>query len=104
MQEDNYIQDAKKAEEIFNKTSVDFLHAIENCDWNETEMKNKLYREKALLELRRPTKKMIAYYNFIEPIIEYLKNDETFRNILNTTRMELPKFIEKVESGDYMPK
>lgn len=104
LQEDNYIEDARKAEEIFNNTSIDFLHSIEKCDWDSNEIQEKLYREKVLLELRRPTKKILAYYKLIEPIIDYIKKDNTIRNMLNDLRIELPKMKEQIEKGEYFPK
>lgn len=104
MQEDNYIADAKKAEEIFNKTSIDFIHMIENCSWEDKEIQNIVYQEKALLELRRPTKTMLCYYKIIEPVVEYLKKDSQFMETFENSRIEFIKSKGKIEKGEYFPR
>lgn len=104
MQEDNYIADARKAEEIFNKTSIDLLHAIENSTWEDKEIQDIVYQEKALLELRRPTKTIICYYKMLEPVIEYLKGDTYFMELLDSLRINFIRNKDKIEKAEYFPR
>ena len=104
LQEDNYINDAKKAESIFNRTSSDFLHAIEKCDWDSADITDKLMLEKALLEIRRPTKMILRYYEAIEPIIEHLKEDDSLMEMVSDLRIDLIDNEKAYTSTNYTPK
>ncbi len=99
-EDNNYIADAKKAEIIFNKTSIDYLHSIENTDWNFEKMQDAMYREKALLEIRRPTKDIIYYCKMIQPIIDYLKQDADFIKLLELTK----EYLDNKDEKFYIPK
>ena len=87
--DNSYLAEAKKAEMIFNKTSIDYLHAIEATDWDYSEMENAMFREKALLEIRRPTKDVVYYAKLIEPVIEHLKEDKKFIELLTLLQQHL---------------
>lgn len=100
--ENNYIAEAKKAETIFNKTSIDYLHSIENTDWDFEAMQDAMYREKALLEIRRPTKDVIYYSKMVQPIIDYLKQDEEFMKLLELTKQYIDN--QDGEEKFYIPK
>lgn len=86
LQEENFMKDCEKAEKIFNKISSDYLHLAENSEWGSYEMNKHLMCEKALLELRRPTKNKYYEFKTLEPVIEYLKGNDTFKELLSKAR------------------
>ena len=67
-------------------------------------MQSALLREKALLEIRRPTKTVLFYYNMIEKIIDYLKNDDTIISLLEELRENLINNKDKIETEVYRPR
>lgn len=89
-QEDSLYEDTKKAAKVFDYISSDYLHYMENSEWGSEDAEKYMRYEKALLELRRPTKNKLGEYEILEPIIEYL-NNEYFQNLLEEAREKLIK-------------
>ena len=108
LDDNNIINQCKKGERIFNDMVNLYRHQKENLDWsNSEEIINISYAEKALNELRRPTKNILDYYYCISPIIEYLKKDNIFMDALFDAKNQLydkkqyhesPKYISNIDS------
>ena len=106
---ENFIMQCKKGEDIFNKMQTLYNHHKENLDWDDIDKINEIgFAEKALNELRRPTKELLDYYYSIDGIVQYLRQDETFMGLLKTAKEELdtkkrrhedPKFYSPVNSN-----
>ena len=107
--EDNFIMQCKKGEDIFNRLGAVYNHEKENLGWDDIERINEIsFAEKALSELRRPTKELLDYYYCIDPIIEYLKTDKKLYNLIVDAKNKLkekkeyhenPIFYSSVESS-----
>ena len=89
-QEDSFYIDTQKAAKVFDYISSDYLHYIESSEWGSEDAMKYMEYEKALLELRRPTKNKLAEYEILEPIIEYLNND-TFKSLLQEVKEKFVK-------------
>ena len=85
----NIYDDCKKAEDIFNGLSIDYDHYLEKIEWNEAALKNVLGLKKALLELRRPNQNFIYNYSAIKPLLDYLRKDKVFMQILDDTQKKV---------------
>lgn len=85
------VEDAEKALKIFNDLSTDYSHLIENSGWDEESMEKGYGLQKALLELRRPTKDFIYSYNSIKEIIDYLKQDDYLRALIDRVKNSIEK-------------
>lgn len=84
--DNNYIIQCKQAEQIFNNLYNVYMHEQENISWEDLNKINDIgYAQKALKELRRPTKELLDYYTAMDPLITYLKSDEKFMPILLDT-------------------
>lgn len=104
----NFVMQCKKGEIIFNNLFNLYQHERENLDWDDIESINNIgYAEKALQELRRPTKELLDYYYSIDPIVEHLKQDKELLDLINIAKEELknkeeahknPVFYSKVNS------
>lgn len=102
LQEDNFISDAVKGEQIFNKINLLYKHSKENLDWDNIDKINDIsYAEKALSELRRPTKELLDYYNVIMPVVDYLKNDKEFMKLLEDSRLTMLQKSKNHENPGY---
>ena len=101
LQEDNFLIDAKLGETIFNRLNFDYNHLIENGGWSMEDIIKGYSMQKCLLELRRPTKNILAYYSVLEPIVDYLKNDIKFKEILDNCRIQSNKVKEHLETPTY---
>lgn len=90
LQEDSVVLDAVKAGKVFDDLSYLYLHNQLNISWdNENKMlENSLY-EKAVLELRRPTKDFIIYWKVISDVINAIKNDSTLMETIRCARNDL---------------
>ncbi len=81
--EDNFIIQCKKGEDIFNRLGAIYSHEKENLDWDDIEHINEIsFAEKALCELRRPTKELLDYYYCIDAVIEHLKEDTKLMDLI----------------------
>lgn len=87
-QENSYYEDTKKAAKVFDYISSDYLHYMESSEWGSEDAEKYMRYEKALLELRRPTKNKLVEYEILEPIIEFLNNDY-FQDLLEEAREKL---------------
>ena len=104
----NFIMQCKKGEQVFNDMFNLYQHERENLDWNDLDSINRIgYAEKALQELRRPTKNLLDYYYSVDPIIEHLKEDKELLDLIKIAKSELeakkrshehPYIVTKVES------
>ncbi len=104
----NFIMQCKKGEDIFNKMQSLYNHHKENLDWKDIDKINEIgFAEKALNELRRPTKELLDYYYSIDGIITYLRQDEEFMRLLRSAKEDLdikkrrhenPKYYSSVDS------
>jgi hypothetical protein len=102
VQEDNFITDAKKAEQIYNNLKNTYNHALESLSWDSIdEITNVNFSLKALSELRRPTKELLDFYNVIGPLIEYLKQDSNFMSILSDIRIKVLQKSDNHENPVY---
>lgn len=105
MQEDNnsFIIQCKKAEKIFNDLGKLYNHQKESYSWDEIDKINEIsYAEKALFELRRPTKETLDAYIAIDDIISYLQKDEQFMELLKEVRINLKQRLENQKNKIYL--
>lgn len=99
---ENFITDAKKAESVFNNLYNLYRHSQENLDWNDIEKIQEISCiQKALLELRRPTKNMLDLYEVIDPLIVYLQQDDKFMKLLEDSRILMIKKVEAQADPKY---
>lgn len=102
MQDSNFITEAKSGEVIFNKLFQLYKHTQESLDWEKVEQINDIsYAQKALSELRRPTKEILDFYVALDPIITYLKKDSNFMELLNTARINMANKIDNHRNSIY---
>jgi len=85
----NIYDDAKMAEKIFNKLSIDYDHWIEDTPWDSEENQIAYGTKKACLELRRPNQTFIYNYSAIKEILDYLRKDTGFMKILESTKKKV---------------
>ena len=98
----NIMMQCKQGEKIFNKLSDLYRHEQENLDWSDVEKINEMsYAQKALQELRRPTKDLIYFYEALDELIEYLKQDTNFMYILNNAKKSMDYRVERVKNPKY---
>ena len=71
---------------------------------NHEEMQEAMFREKALLEIRRPTKDVLYYSEMLEPIIEHLKEDKKLLELLELVKMHLEDKKDFIEDRTYFVK
>ena len=79
------IQSAKRAEQIFNEIFFNYNHCLEALTWGDDKIIKLGYMQKALCEIRRPTKEFLDLYSVIEPVISYIKNNKSLVNLIKTT-------------------
>lgn len=108
LQDDNFILDAKRGEQIFNDLYILYKHSQEELDWDDIEQIQELgFAQKALSELRRPTKEILDFYAAISPVVDYLKKDTKFMDLISNCREEMikkannhldPKYYTNIDS------
>lgn len=92
LQETNFVLDAKKGEQIFNDLFILYKHSQEDLDWGDIDKIQELgFAQKALSEIRRPTKELLDYYSALSPAIDYLKQDKEFMSIISKCRESMLK-------------
>lgn len=102
LQEDNFIMDAKKADEIFFNLKIDYDHLLENTPFEDLEgMQRCNFLLKILLDLRRPTKEILDYYYVIDSVIDYLRKDKEFVRLLDEARIKLKQKSENHKDIGY---
>lgn len=79
------IQSAKRAEQVFNDIFFNYNHCLESLTWGDDKIIKLGYMQKALCEIRRPTKEFLDLYSVIEPIISYIKNNKALVNLIKET-------------------
>lgn len=89
LQENSIVLDAVKANKVFDDLSYLYLHNQLNISWDNKEqiLDNSLY-QKAVLELRRPTKDFIIYWKIISEVIETIRGNETLMELIRNARNE----------------
>lgn len=92
LDENGFIMDAKRGENVFNRLFLLYKHAQENVSWEDVDKLNEIgYDQKALSELRRPTKDLLDYYTVINDMIVYLRQDRKFMEMFYEARIQMEK-------------
>lgn len=100
--DENFITSAKQGESQFNKLACLYKHAQENLSWDDlTKINDISYAQKALSELRRPTKEILDYYEVLDPLVEYLKGNTLFMKLLNEARVKMIQKSNNHENPGY---
>lgn len=89
-------EDSKKAQEIFNGLSVDYIHNLKDVDWDENSLKLAGGLEKALVELRAPNQNFIYNYSVLKELLDYLRNDRIFMKLLDDTKRKVENNEPKI--------